>query len=353
MKKKLFLGLLAAAAVSFTACQKDEVLNEVQQDNAIGFGTYVGRDAQTKADVATIETLEEGFGVFAYHTGIGNDKKYNQNESVPNYMFNQKVYYENSNWTYQPTKYWPSTTDQISFIAYAPHMDYSNSTINIDNITKGDPTLTFTVPTVVTNQIDLLYDAQLDKVQSNGKIKFLFKHALSKIGFKIKASNHNEKVTVSCISLNGKFASTGKMNVKTGIFDDQTLTYPTDINSNYTLNFNTNSSYVEGTTANEITATEGFIMIIPKDFRDEVDDYDDISITVDYTLAVKDPKINGEYTTPITYKAIGTITDFNFEPGNGYTFVLTLKAKNSIEFEEPEIDPWVEQSGTGNTPTVQ
>ena len=45
MKRKLFLGLLAAAAVLFTACQKDQTLSEVTEDNtAIGFGTYVGRN---------------------------------------------------------------------------------------------------------------------------------------------------------------------------------------------------------------------------------------------------------------------------------------------------------------------
>ena len=83
MKKKLFLGLMAAAAVSFTACQKDEVISEMPQDNAIGFGTYVGRDAMTK--VASVDTEgklqadSRGFGVFAHYT--------EESEWIGNYIY--------------------------------------------------------------------------------------------------------------------------------------------------------------------------------------------------------------------------------------------------------------------------
>ena len=109
MKRKLFLGLLAAAAVLFTACQKDQTLSEVTEDDtAIGFGTYVGRDAQTKAFVAGLDELKDGFGVFAYYTA---DKEYDDmlaetdeiNKPQLNFMVNEKVYHNSSTWTYDNT----------------------------------------------------------------------------------------------------------------------------------------------------------------------------------------------------------------------------------------------------------
>ena len=114
MKKKLFLGLLAAAAVSFTACQKDEVISEMPQDNAIGFGTYVGRDAQTKADVTNQAAMENagyaGFGVFAYYT----ENNPYANTFTHDFMNNQSVKWD-SKWDYNPKKYItnPAATEAV------------------------------------------------------------------------------------------------------------------------------------------------------------------------------------------------------------------------------------------------
>lgn len=104
MKKKLFLGLLAAAAVSFTACQKDEVISEMPQDEAISFNTYLGRGAQTKGTVVETTQLQtQGFGVYAYYTGQKTMSAYATAPGIPaeaNFMINEKVTNPGSGWTY-------------------------------------------------------------------------------------------------------------------------------------------------------------------------------------------------------------------------------------------------------------
>jgi len=48
MKTRRFLGWVAMATmVLSTGCSNDEVVNDYSPENAIQFGTYVGRDAQS------------------------------------------------------------------------------------------------------------------------------------------------------------------------------------------------------------------------------------------------------------------------------------------------------------------
>ncbi|MBR2628928.1 MAG: fimbrillin family protein, partial [Alistipes sp.] len=170
MKKNLFLGLIALTALTVTGCSKDDVVSESPSINrAIEFGTYVGRDAQSRAhsivDVATLAT-DGGFGVFAYYT---DDAHYNGTAgsgSMLNFMNNQKVTSTDSGvtWTYSPIKYWPNeTNDRLTFFAYAPYddADGTNNTNGYDNIeftvTQGDPIINFAVNGTVKSQQDLVW----------------------------------------------------------------------------------------------------------------------------------------------------------------------------------------------------
>lgn len=129
MKRNLLIGLAALAAVTITSCQKDQVINQVPQEQAIEFGTYVGRDAQTKAtSIHTAELLqsnssENGIGVYAYYT---NNSTWDGTITSfqPNFMKNQNVTYSEDNWTYTPVKYWPNEeADKLSFLAYYPYSE--------------------------------------------------------------------------------------------------------------------------------------------------------------------------------------------------------------------------------------
>lgn len=226
MKKNHLFGMFAMAAFAFASCSQDEVVIQSPEVNkAIEFGTYVGRDAQSRGSVITqdgsdftdaqnnkVTTLsleEKGFGVFAYYT---DESKYvaatdgTDSASPCNFMYNTKV--STADWTYSPVKYWPNDPgDKLTFFAYAPYDDadntnngegFDNILFNQQSIMNGDPIVTFLVNNEVKYQQDLLISNtdnrnkvknQLpgDGVTVDAKVNFQFAHALSRIGFTVKA----------------------------------------------------------------------------------------------------------------------------------------------------------------------
>lgn len=128
MKKTL---LFAAAALTMLAsCSQSDDLNNApvvaeSQNNAIEFGTYVGKGTTTRSgyegsiDNAALQNAGKanGFGVFAYYTGLNTYAKAQTGTYTseggsgnvkPNFMFNQHVTYSTDHWTYEPLKYWPN-----------------------------------------------------------------------------------------------------------------------------------------------------------------------------------------------------------------------------------------------------
>lgn len=175
MKKQFKLMALASVTMLFAACSQENLLSPQEQlaqspeNNAIQFGTYLGKTGTTRAGVegqidsdgklnGTTEiktsTKVPGFGVFAYMKGTdGATDCYTGtwNASAPNFMYNQLVSYSAPDWSYNPVKYWPndfSTTDvdnqtptdedakaqgsvasgKVSFFAYAPYVAVTPST---------------------------------------------------------------------------------------------------------------------------------------------------------------------------------------------------------------------------------
>ena len=340
MKKKLFLGLLAAAAVTFTACQKDEVINEVPQDQAIEFGTYVGRDAQTKASVTDLDAMKlepyEGFGVFAYYTG---ETEYD-NSATSAFMHNVNVDYSTT-WSYTNPKFWPGKTDdyKISFFAYAP-FNKSGITVPSGPIT-GDPTIDFTTPDMA-NQYDLLYATPVmntyyddDTKISDGTVEFTFKHALSRIGLKAATARTDYKVTISSVVIVGKFKKSGTLNLNTGDWDNNNAA---DNATTYTLNTFANATNLSSTTGVAITPDNQYLMIIPTDLDTAPNK---VSVTVNYSYqykvgegATNDPG-DDEYAAAVSVSETGTV-GIDFVKGNAYTLVFTLDPLQPIQFSVNE-----------------
>ena len=274
MKKNYLFGMFALAAMTMVGCSNDEVVNDYSQDNAIQFGTYVGRDASSRAHVIDNDVLaKEGFGVFAYyHEGTDVQADAFSEASEPDFMYNQWVHgvatttgegesatttYSTEQWTYDPVKYWPNNAnDRVSFFAYAPWQQTTPETGDNFNFNEntGLPTIKFTVNETVIDQQDLLWAApkmnvQKQKIEEN--VEFEFKHALSRIGFEVQTmidkvnpdgvdddkegnvddddNTGNGKeldvattVVVKQVTLNGAFSTTG------------TLTWVEDNNGGYT-----------------------------------------------------------------------------------------------------------------------
>ena len=268
MKKILFF---AATALLFAACSNEEgTAPEVAQaPQAVAFDTYTPAATRAgKVGVMTTTTLQDteanggGFGVFAVYSNNGTYSA----TLTPNFMYNQGVFYSASAWTYAPLKYWPNETandsqspaatsaakDYLSFFAYAPYVsDATGATEGITGLSNNDyagyPYVDYTVAALPENSVDLLWGLapsgglsytavdgndisvaeglplkDLLKPSKDQKIKFLFKHALARIGFSVVGAfdqisaggekDANTKVTVKEIEISGAdFGKSGRL----------------------------------------------------------------------------------------------------------------------------------------------
>lgn len=167
--------------------------------SAIQFGTYVGRDAQTRGTVTDNETIKTtGFGVTAWYTGQSAWAAATA-ATAPNFMYNQKVTYGASAFEYTPVKYWPTMkNDKISFFAYAPYAATTGDngiTMNAKDATKDNTSLTFTVNDDAAKMVDFVAATAIDKTQKDDAkggqdaVNFAFKHELSRVAFMVKTSD--------------------------------------------------------------------------------------------------------------------------------------------------------------------
>ena len=392
MKKRHLFGLFAMAAFAFVGCSQDEVVSQSPDVNkAIEFGTYVGRDAQSRAEVIEIADLaEEGFGVFAYYTG----KNDFTSSATPNFMYNQQVTGTPTTvgnnttygWTYSPLKYWPNNEgDMLTFFAYAPHK--SGVTLS-----TGFPSFQFSVSETVTDQEDLLWAAphvNLTKNNNTGDvddaIKFEFKHALSRIGFDVQTMidqvngdadgtsdddtsgngtslHENTTVVVKEVVLSGSFIKTGTLawteattgnNVYTAAItgSPESASYTLGTGNfknsqNHSLGAKNTKLQITGQSVNEtevqLNADDSYIMIIPKNFTTD----DNLTIKVTYDVVTSDGNLDSGY-SQVTNVISTSFTGINFQAGKAYKFSLhlgltsvklTADVTNWITTDNPEID---------------
>lgn len=179
MKKQFKLMALASATMLFAACSQENLLSPQEQlaqtpeNNAIQFGTYMGKTGTTrtltdcdyvKGPIANTAVAADGinslaqarFGVFAYLTTADYDRA-TPTSQRPDFMYNQELKYDNAlKWIYTPVKYWPNgidagntptgdpsntavekTPQKLSFFAYAPYKAPSFFDASYANLTDG------------------------------------------------------------------------------------------------------------------------------------------------------------------------------------------------------------------------
>lgn len=192
MKKIILFGFIAAAALA--GCSKDETVKALPQENAIEFGTYLGRDAMTKGLELTNANLLN-FGVFASYTG---QNDWTAGTGYYNFMYDQYVSRESNtaDWTYNPKKYWPTTKgDKISFFAYAPHQNDATDGIVVKKAKDdaGAPVITYSIDAAkLTTQADFTADVLMNQVKAGDEttidskdrtVSFELLHELTRLNF--------------------------------------------------------------------------------------------------------------------------------------------------------------------------
>lgn len=337
MKKKLFLGLLAAAAVSFTACQKDEVISEMPQDEAISFNTYLGRGAQTKGSIVEIDQLKTlGFGVFAYYTGTTAASAYTF-PAIPNFMNNVQVTYLTDAWKYTGTKYWPNNnTEKLSFYAYGPYDSSDGNAISIDAASKK-PVLTYTVDNDISKHMDVLFTpAQEDKTVENKNGNMAFVHALSRVEFEVKTASTYPDYTINLVSvtLSGDIHPSGTLALggSTADWNEATATSKT---------FSITDDRVITSTARRVETTQGtpdYIMILPQDFTGTGDE---LNLNVKYNVKY------GSETAVLNN--VDRKVSIDLEQGKAYKIIINI-SMNEVTFTA-SMTPWDESHAGFTTGT--
>ena len=352
MYKNFFMGIAAIAALTLVSCSSDD-LNSLSDNSskneAISFDGYLGRSAVavngSRGSVETKETLKnKGFGVFGkYDAGEG---------QTSDFFVNQKVTYSTtaSKWTYTPLKYWP-TQGKIDFLAYAPHKEGQNLNANT---TAFD----FTVAKKAADQIDLLWANATGKITESfegttkEKVKFLFKHALSRLGYTVKLSGNyspdNATFTLKKITLAGSpdettkaFYTKGtidlsktdtkeklsKTNTETGLW---TAATSADNKQNFTWfegSYIVESSDSKHPTnsAKEDYSDKDYLFVIPQDFSLTTEDADKLYVIVEY-----DVTYNSGTKTTITNKVYKKLP---IDLMQGKAYMLNLTIGLPIEFD--------------------
>ena len=277
-------AMLAACSENDLTKENAAVQQTGGEGTAVTFDVYTNR-ATTRAGWAgevTTNGLREqtneaaklgasGFGVFGYYT---NNNTYDQ-QAIPNFFYNQQVKYDGAAFSYEPVKYWPNEygqtaisddADKVTFFAYAPWVEVVPSTGKVKedaeaqkwginsmtrNSATGDPLVKYLVSFDPTHSVDLCWgvcdDTSWPRVLTGStqeinenkpgfpwkdverpadatgsqKLKFTFKHALSKLNVQIdtyvdgvSASNVSTgtKVYVRSITFEG-LADKGALNL--------------------------------------------------------------------------------------------------------------------------------------------
>lgn len=341
MDKNFFMGIAAMAALTLVSCSSDD-LNSLSDNSskneAISFDGYLGRSAVavngSRGSELTKDALQEsteGFGVFGNYTSTDvTTTTYGEN------LFkNQQVTYdataETPAWTYKPVKYW-SPAGHIDFLAYAPFD--SNQKL------KESSKLDFTVNSTITAQKDLLWANAANKTNTDKPVTFIFKHALSRLGYTVKTSAAAEGTTITLnqITLAGSNDGAKGAFYSAGIIDlskTSSTDLWTNLNSDTKLKFDWVSSNKE-LSSNETKNDETeYLFVIPQDFSPKTTGADELYVIVDYTISYSD----GTTMKTKVYQKL----EKNFEQGNAYTLNLTL-GLTPIEFDVTTVEGWIDNN---------
>jgi hypothetical protein len=421
MKKILFF---AATAMLFAACTSEEVevpvVAEEATNDAVTFDTYTSSTTRAGlTGVMTTATLQKakgdggGFGVFAFQTSGAY-----ASAGKPNFMYNEPVEYASSVWSYETLKYWPNNTtqdmlggeghattgtpnDYVSFFAYAPYVSTGAAGAGITamsaNTATGDPTVSYQVATVPSESVDLLWAVTpidwsykdvanttwnstgtqnglplIDLLKPNvqTRIKFMFLHALARLGINVVAAVDQEaaggeldanttivieSVTITEVTATKTLPSTGTLNLKNTTANVANWSYTTPIASPFTVTVNASNelenSLLYETDAATSFAKEGVLTAKEKPLIDGGNYFmiippttgaTELNVRIIYKVITNDTQLADEYsvvTNDITKKV-----SIDFDNGKAYTLKLIL-GLTSVKLDA-EVKTWDIQGAT-------
>ena len=200
-----------------------------------------------------------------------------------------------------PTKfYWPTSDYRISFFGYSPYNNVAFTVQSAANAT-GTPTYAYTVPSTISNQLDIMTGQDVDHLGgSSSPVNMTLAHRCSAIHFSI-TNDRSDAITVNSISIEG---------VKyTGTLSGSTWTLGGGVNSSSTNPFTlTYGSSIEAGETVDITGTSNIFLMLPQ--------------TLPATAKLKVVVDDEEFETELT----GT-----WLPGKEYTYTISMSEDAAID----------------------
>lgn len=314
-----FYVLIAQLVLSGCAGEGVEETSS-SSSSEINFDAYLGRNASTRAGVTDIASLKgtepnSGFGVFA---------RYNHNGATSLLMDNEHVTWNVNRWGYTNTRYWPNE-GSVDFYAFAPYLE-NVELVNAPDSIKDNPTcIEFTSST---SPVDLVWDVQKNKTAPDGKVIFVFKHALARLGFDITANKdleeHGAVIKVEEVKLygdtivNGAFDIKGYLNLENGGWSRPTentrVVYTWTPTGAEDGTFKLSASQLDHTCTKIENAPNSYLCIIPQEKWQKF--YLQITYMVQQGTFEEEVKVRKDLTV--------ISKPFKFEKGKAYVFHLIL-----------------------------
>lgn len=353
LSKLTVLSALAAACLALSGCFEIETYTTYVPIDFRSYAATSGSSVQaTRADGSfvpvgqTVLPDSSSFGVFAFYQegviGSGTPALWSAGGWKPEYMFNQQVDFDGTNYSYAPLRYWPANDEnRISFWAYYPYSAYvsgntgdlklfeSDGTTPYSKTSVGLPKVSYTVSTDPAQQRDLLFDsfANTDKTYDNcaptpGTVNLNFRHALALVEFQLGEGN---EANITNFEITGLYWSGKCANVAASplVWSDQASVAP------YTVS---GLSVTDGTICS--------LLMIPQTISASAN----LSINFDILYPSAVPEL---YPDPITYSgntgsALLTSAGITaWEAGHHYIYKISAGFER-IEFEEvvDSTDDW-------------
>ena len=376
MKKNFYLGFIALTALTVTSCSNDDVVMQSPDVNkAIEFGTYLGRDAQSRGTIMNdnaLKAADAGFGVLAYYTNKNAWASANTS-ATPNFMHNQLVKWSNFAWEYSPIKYWPTTQgDKITFFAYAPMASTSNGITISGNSVASTPTVTYTIDLAnLENMGDFVADALIDQTRQTSEetlddndepVTFVLNHELTRVNIQAKLSAdafgntaaNKTKVNITDIKFTGTgFATTGTYTfanvndvaavneepevINRGTWSYTTATEPFSIFDEDDASFVDKSTDADLSTAGYTTVgvavpsitvvnlfvANQYLFLIPANGTNGITSEKNVSMYVLYDIVTADANLSSKYSKTSAVKEI-VLPDGLLKQGTAYNILLTF-----------------------------
>lgn len=327
MKKILFA---AVAAMAITGCSQNEEIEKAAQPVEIGFNTAVSK---TTRATTLVNADFKKFTAYAYSTTGAFADATAVNALIPGTDFELKE----SAWSSGGSVfYWPAT-DQVSFFAFSP-----NTTEQLSwgaAVAKTAPTLTYTVKDAVKDQEDLVVAEAMNKQKAisgtTEAVALNFKHALTKIGFKIKGEGSGITYTLNKVVIKAKNKGVYTYATSTTEATLGTWAIPDDVTTttSYTIEPATALSITGadgGGTANEtLVGADYTAMLIPQDLTG-------VTFEIYYKAEAGGAMLFDKTTTPEEI----TFATGNWTAGQSIAYILTLKGAEKMTITGSVAENW-------------